>query len=151
MEISVYFSDEVFSLRIWGHFILSVLLQSRKQLTTLLSVVPAGNLIGLLQKFGITCTLRLHFVILSPLFLMQTKGAFICTFSLLISISIPLWTSKFWNRFTISSKYFDMACYIKRETYSGPISGPIQVQQNDILTDNVQSFETPFYFYSIGN
>ena len=98
----------------------------RMSLTMLLLAICSTNknlfyhLIGLLQKFGITCTLRLHFVILSPLFLMQTKGAFICTFSLLISISIPLWTSKFWNRFTISSKYFDMACYIKRETYSGP-------------------------------
>ena len=39
-------------------------------------------------------------------------------------------TSKFRNQFTISSKYFDMACYLKRENYSGPIS--FEVQQNDI-------------------
>ena len=43
--------------------------------------------------------------------------------SLLISLSITLRTSKFRNQFTISSKYFDMACfYLKWKTYSGPIS-----------------------------
>ena len=57
-------------------------------------------------------------------------GGFICTFSFLISLSLTLQTSKFRNQFTISSKYFDMACYLKRETYSGPIS--FEVQQNDI-------------------
>ena len=67
---------------------------------------------------------------------------FICTFSLLISLSITLQTSEFKNKFTISSNYFDMACYLKRETYSGPIS--FEVQQNDIWTDNIQSFEMPF-------
>ena len=60
----------------------------------------------------------------------QNKGGFICTFSLLISLSITLRTSKFRNEFTISSKYFDMACYLYRETYSGPIS--FDVQPNDI-------------------
>ena len=36
-----------------------------------------------------------------------------------------------------------MACYLKqREAYSGPIS--FEVQQNDIWTDNIQSFEMPF-------
>ena len=60
----------------------------------------------------------------------RTVGGFICTFSLLISFLITLQTSKFRNQFTISSKYFDMDCYLKRETYSGPIS--FEVQQNDI-------------------
>ena len=45
--------------------------------------------------------------------IMQAVGGFICTFSLLISLSITLQTSKFRNQFTISSKYFDMACYLK--------------------------------------
>jgi hypothetical protein len=40
-------------------------------------------------------------------------GGFICTFSLLISLSITLRTSKFRNQFTISSKYFDMVCYLR--------------------------------------
>ena len=35
-------------------------------------------------------------------------GGFICTFSLLISLSITLRTSKFRNQFTISSKYFEL-------------------------------------------
>ena len=70
-----------------------------------------------------------------------TEG-FICTLSLLISLSITLRSSKFRNQFTISSKYFDMVCYLKRETYSGPIS--FEVQRNDIWTDNIQSFEMPF-------
>ena len=69
-------------------------------------------------------------------------GGFICTFSLLISLSIILRSSKFRNQFTISSKYFDIMCYLKRETYSGPIS--FEVQRNDIWTDNIQSFEMPF-------
>ena len=60
----------------------------------------------------------------------QVLGGFICTFSLLNSLSITLRTSKFRNQFTISSKYFDMACYLKREAYSGPIS--FEVQRNDI-------------------
>ena len=34
--------------------------------------------------------------------------------------------SKFRNQFTISSKYSDMVCYLKRETYSGPISFEVQ-------------------------
>ena len=42
----------------------------------------------------------------------------------------------------IISKYFDMVCYLKQETYSGPIS--FEVQWNDIWTDNNQSFEMPF-------
>ena len=71
-----------------------------------------------------------------------TMGGFICTFSLLISLSITLRTSKFRNQFTISSKYFDMVCYFKWETYSGLIS--FEVQRNDIWTDNIQSFEMPF-------
>ena len=58
----------------------------------------------------------------------------------MISLSIALWTSKFRNQFTISSKYFDMACYLKREAFSGLIS--FEVQRNDIWTDNIQSFET---------
>ena len=41
-----------------------------------------------------------------------------------------------------SDKNFDMACYLKWEAYSGPIS--FEVQQNDIWTDNIQSFEMPF-------
>ena len=43
-------------------------------------------------------------------------GVFICTFSLLIFLSITsLQTSKFRNQFTISSKYFDVVCYLKLE------------------------------------
>ena len=71
---------------------------------------------------------------------LSSKGGFICTFSLLISLSITLRTSKFRNHFTISSKYFDMVCYLKRETFSGPIS--FEVQRNDIWTDNIQSFDS---------
>ena len=56
-------------------------------------------------------------------------GGFICTLFLLISLSITLQTSKFRNQFTISLKYFDMACYLKRESYSGPIS--FEVLRND--------------------
>ena len=48
----------------------------------------------------------------------------------------------FRNQFTISSKYFDMACYLKQEAYSGPVS--FVVQQTDVWTDNIQSFEMPF-------
>ena len=36
------------------------------------------------------------------------RGGFICTFFLLISLSITLQTSKFRNQFTISSKYFEL-------------------------------------------
>ena len=57
-------------------------------------------------------------------------GGFICTFSLSISLSITLGTSKFRNHLTISLKYLDMVCYLKQETYSDPI--PYEVQQNDI-------------------
>ena len=32
-----------------------------------------------------------------------------------------------------------MACYLKQEAYSGPIS--FEVQWNDIWTNNIQSFE----------
>ena len=53
-------------------------------------------------------------------------AGFICTFSLLISLSITLRSSKFRNKFTTSSKYFDMVCNLKRETYSGPISFEVQ-------------------------
>ena len=49
--------------------------------------------------------------------IIYTCGGFICTFSLLISLSFTLQTSKFRNQFTISSKYFDMICYLKREAY----------------------------------
>ena len=38
-----------------------------------------------------------------------TIGGFICTFSLSISLWITLWTCKFRNQFTISSKYLGMA------------------------------------------
>ena len=51
-----------------------------------------------------------------------TMGGFISIFSFLILPSITLRSSKFRNHFTISSKYFDMACYLKWETYFGPIS-----------------------------
>ena len=50
----------------------------------------------------------------------NSMGGFICTFFLLISFLITLRTSKFRNQFTISSKYFDMACYLKQETYFCP-------------------------------
>ena len=33
-------------------------------------------------------------------------------------------------------------CYLKQETYFCPIS--FEVQQNDIWTDNIQSFDMPF-------
>ena len=64
---------------------------------------------------------------------MWPKGGFICTFPLLIFLSSTFRTSKVRNQFTISSKYFDMVCCLKRE-----------VQRNDIWTDNIQSFEMPF-------
>ena len=70
--------------------------------------------------------------------LVKTSGDFICTFSLLIFLSIVLQTSKFRIQFTISSKYFNMACYLKWETCSGPIS--FEVQRYDIWTDKIQSF-----------
>ena len=60
----------------------------------------------------------------------KIKGGFICTFSLLIYLSITLQTSKFKNQFTINSKYFDMAWFLKQDTYSGPI--PFKVELNDI-------------------
>jgi hypothetical protein len=59
-------------------------------------------------------------------FLSTHWWGFICTFSLLISLSITLQTRKFRNQFKISSKYFDMACYLKRETFSDPISFEVQ-------------------------
>ena len=46
----------------------------------------------------------------------------------MIFLLITLRTSKFRNQFTISSKYFDIACYLKRD---GPIS--FEVSRNDIL------------------
>ena len=66
------------------------------------------------------------------------RGGFICTFSLLISLSITLRTSKFMNQFTISSIFFDMVCYLKGETYSGPISIEIEFQQmtSELITFN---------------
>ena len=42
----------------------------------------------------------------------------------------------------ISSKYFDMSCYLKREASSGSIS--FEFQQNGKQTGNIQSFELPF-------
>ena len=39
----------------------------------------------------------------------------------------------------ISSKYFDMVCYLKREASSGPI--PFEVQQNGNWNDNIHTFE----------
>jgi hypothetical protein len=69
-------------------------------------------------------------------------GGFICTFFLSISLLITLWTSKFRNQFTTSSKYIDMVCYLKQESYSGPVS--FEVQPDDIWTDNIRSFEMPF-------
>ena len=49
------------------------------------------------------------------------RGNFICTNSILISLSIRLRSSKFRNQFT-------MVCvmYLKRDTYSGPISFEVQ-------------------------
>ena len=40
-------------------------------------------------------------------------GGFICTFSLLISLSITLWSSKFRNQFKISLKYLDIVVLLK--------------------------------------
>ena len=60
------------------------------------------------------------------------KGGFHLYLFPFIFLSITLQTSKFRNQFTISSKYFDMACYKKWATYSGPIS--FEVQKNDIWT-----------------
>ena len=51
------------------------------------------------------------------------------SFQLLFQLLCELCT-KFRNQFTISSKYLDMTCYSKQETYYGPIS--FEVQQNDI-------------------
>ena len=47
---------------------------------------------------------------------------FWCKLAGLASLSITLPSSKFRNQFTISLKYLDMACYLKREAYSGPTS-----------------------------
>ena len=44
-------------------------------------------------------------------------GGFICTFSLSISLSITLQTSKFRNQYTISSKDLDMVRYLKQERH----------------------------------
>ena len=46
------------------------------------------------------------------------------------------------NYFTISSKYFNMACYLEWKASSVPIS--FEIKQNDSWTDNIQSFELPF-------
>ena len=78
----------------------------------------------------------------------KKSGGYICTFSLLISLSIKLRTSKFRNQFTITSKYFDIVCYLKRKTYSGPISS--EVQRNDIWTDNIESFEMTLSSTALG-
>ena len=56
-------------------------------------------------------------------------GRFICTFSLLISLSFTFQSNKLRNHFKINSKYFDMVCYLKQEASSGPIS--FEVKQND--------------------
>ena len=41
----------------------------------------------------------------------------------------------------MSSKYFDMVYYLKRDTYSGQSS--FEDQWNDIWADIIQSFEMP--------
>ena len=64
--------------------------------------------------------------------LQKTIGGFICTFSLLISLSVALQTSNSGvsSQSVQNSKYFDVARYLKQEAYSGPIS--FKVQRNDI-------------------
>ena len=95
-----------------------------------------GRRLKLQSQNGFKCFLKSHI----NLHRFSIWGGFICTFSLLISLSITLQTSKFRNQFTISSKYFDMACYLKREAYSGSIS--FEVQWNDIWTYYFKIFWT---------
>ena len=66
----------------------------------------------------------------------KDHGGFHLYFFLLISLSITLQNSKFGHQFTIRSKYFDMACYLKQETFSDSIS--FEIQQNDIWTYIIQ-------------
>ena len=71
-----------------------------------------------------------------------TMVEFIYNFSLLIFLSFTFKSNKYRNQFSISSTYFDMVGYLKRETCSSLIS--YEVRQNHIWTDNIQSFEMPF-------
>ena len=84
------------------------------------------------------CYIALHFDSASY---SKPWGVSSVPFPFSISLSITLQTSKFRNQITISSKYFDMACYLKGKVYSVPIS--FEVQRNDIRTDFIQSFEMP--------
>ena len=65
--------------------------------------------------------------------LFLVMGCFICTFSLLISLSFTLQSSKFRNHFTINSKYFDVVCYLKREASSDPISFEVKWNEHSII------------------
>ena len=65
--------------------------------------------LGMESYVFLLCSLKLNDwcnvnQILKNYILKRTLGGFICTFSLLISLSITLRTSKFRNQFTISSK-----------------------------------------------
>ena len=101
-------------------------------------------------KLGMQC--KIVFWVLEIFQSNSNLGGFICTslswLSVTSSSSQCGWTRmasqmiecyQFRCHFAESQK---MACYLKREAYSGPIS--FEVQQNDIWTDNIQSFEMPF-------
>ena len=80
--------------------------------------IPALWLLNTPQVF---CFFKDRFCFVSPRhisisFIIGCLGGFIFTFSLLISLSIILQTSKFMNQFTISWKYFDMACRVLPKT-----------------------------------
>ena len=61
--------------------------------------------------------------------------AFINQYFSIMARLVPLSLGNDWfrNHFTISSKYFDMTCYLKWEASSSPIS--FEVQRTDIRTD----------------
>ena len=77
------------------------------------------------------------FICISPSWLSVTSSSCQCCWTRMTSQMIECY--QFRCHFVESH---EMACYLKWETYSGPIS--FEVQWNDIWTDNIQSFEMPF-------
>ena len=84
---------------------------------TQISALPTSK-----DKRSVICGKRKSYLLVNSFRYLYTMGGFICTIFLLISLSNTLQNRKFRNQFTISSKYFDMACYLKWEAYPGPIS-----------------------------
>ena len=79
-------------------------------------------------------------------------GSFICTFPSWLSVTSSS-SQCCWTRMASQmiecyqfkyhfAEFQKMVCYLNGETYSGPIS--FEVQLNDIWTDNILSFEMPF-------